>query len=255
MRRSVLFLVLFVGLLLSACNTRPENILSEKKMENILVDLFLFEGTAQLKNMPVGDTLKTKYYNQILQKHGLTQQQYDSSLMWYVKNSEEYMRLQNKVMARLETINQEIVAGKYERPIAPTDSLDSVSIQTHRREVFVSANQRAEKSLFKLSGKDVVAGDVLKIRFQVRIEGVSKKQRAESIVFVRYTDSTEQVKKHTFDLSQSPTLCYFELQTEPKKQIDSVSINLLNKPTTIEQNQRVYFYAISLQRIFNPYRK
>ncbi|MDR1679157.1 MAG: DUF4296 domain-containing protein [Prevotellaceae bacterium] len=101
--------VILISCVLAICvfsckdsETPPAGLLSAAQMRSVMIDLYLFEGSAQVKNIPAGDTLKNLYYSQILAAHGITQAQYDSSLVWFVERLPMYEALHKQVLDSLE---------------------------------------------------------------------------------------------------------------------------------------------------------
>lgn len=95
------FVVLSV--LLSACTVRPHNVLSSKEMENVLYDLHRTEGILQAKGYGYNrDEENAGYYEAVLRKHGVTQAQFDSSLVWYTDNPRRFDKIYPKVIDRLK---------------------------------------------------------------------------------------------------------------------------------------------------------
>jgi len=88
-------------LILTAC--RPKGILSSKQMENILVDLHTAEGVMQVAGYNYGHDEDVRgYYLVILEEHGTTQAQFDSSLVWYTAHPTIIDKLYPKVIERLQ---------------------------------------------------------------------------------------------------------------------------------------------------------
>ena len=84
----------------SACKSDEEKaVVSAHKMEAILYDYHLAQGLAQ---MHPGDALiMLKYQTSILEKHGVTQEQFDTSMAYYMRHAEQmhdiYERLSNRL--------------------------------------------------------------------------------------------------------------------------------------------------------------
>ncbi len=101
MRYSLYILSLFV-LLLTSCN-RPDGVLSAGKMEDVLYDIHRADGILYVKGYDRGKAEKAgKYYEVVLQKHGVTQAQFDSSLVWYTDHPKRFDKIYPRVLERLE---------------------------------------------------------------------------------------------------------------------------------------------------------
>ncbi len=113
LNRSVVSTTLFVVLILLAfasCS-RPEGVLSSSKMEDVLYDIHMADGVLAMKGYQSGhNTEGGKYYESVLQKHGITQAQFDSSLVWYTDNPQRFNKIYPKVITRLENTKSALLA-------------------------------------------------------------------------------------------------------------------------------------------------
>ena len=94
--------IVLIGLVLLA-GCRPKKVPSPKEMELILYDLHYTDGVLNEAGLLYGheDDMKA-YYAAALAKHGLTQAQFDSALVWYTNHSVQFEKIYPKVQARLE---------------------------------------------------------------------------------------------------------------------------------------------------------
>lgn len=96
---SVLSLAI-VLLLLPAC--RPKGVLTRSQMEDVLVDIHAAEGVLEEAGLAYGhDEAQRAYYNVVLRKHHITQEQFDSSLVWYTAHPQVFDKIYPKVQDRL----------------------------------------------------------------------------------------------------------------------------------------------------------
>ena len=87
---------LFVG-------CRPKGILHSGEMRAVLVDLHKTDGLMQVQNLTFGhDEVRNIYYAQVLEKHGITQAQFDSSIVWYTAHPVLFDKIYPKVQADLK---------------------------------------------------------------------------------------------------------------------------------------------------------
>ena len=76
--------VLLLATWLVACSKVPDDILSEKKMQAVQVDMQLAEAMINLDSKAFSDNArKEALYQSIFRKYDITQAEYDSSLIWY----------------------------------------------------------------------------------------------------------------------------------------------------------------------------
>lgn len=88
--------VLFVG-------CRPKGILSSGEMRAVLTDLHKTDGLIQMYGLNYGhEEVKNIYYAQVLEKHGITQAQFDSSIVWYTAHPVLFDKIYPKVQADLK---------------------------------------------------------------------------------------------------------------------------------------------------------
>ena len=95
--------LVIVCVLLAIVGCRPRNILSNREMRDVLYDLHRADGAIQVAGYNYShDQEVAGYYNAILEKHGITQAQFDSSLVWFTDNPQIFNKIYPRVTARLE---------------------------------------------------------------------------------------------------------------------------------------------------------
>jgi hypothetical protein len=223
-------------------------------MESVLFDLYLFDGTAQVKNIPFSDPEKTEYYQAILKKHHLTQSQFDSSLVWYSKKPESFMKMQDKISGRLKKMLSQIQSGKFKKPIAPNDSLDSVQIKNIPRDFTLLSNQK-EKPVFKFTDKELQQTQSLRISYLCSVQGNVNAYNIKFNSLICYTDSTRTSQSLSLILKKNVQQISFNLFPAKKKIIAYVKLNLLYPQKDFSSGQQAFLSNIKVLRIYNPYRK
>ena len=137
MSRCKLFIWLLLGsIILTACTMRPSNVLSKNKMVEVLYDLHKTDGVVFVKGYTYNhDDEQTKLYESTLQKHGVTQAQFDSSLVWYTDNPKRFNKIYPKVINRLQKeldsyawLDEQIKKKKLKPEDIPPYNLDSLSL-------------------------------------------------------------------------------------------------------------------------------
>ncbi|MCR5050408.1 MAG: DUF4296 domain-containing protein [Paludibacteraceae bacterium] len=100
--QNILILCLLAIVLIAVEGCRPRGVLSSRQMRRVLVDLHKTDAILQVYGYQYGhDSLENRYYAAILQKHGITQAQFDSSLVWYTNNPQIFDKIYPKVLADL----------------------------------------------------------------------------------------------------------------------------------------------------------
>jgi len=105
----VILLLLFV-LLLPTCR-KPAYVLSEKQMENLLFDIHIAE--AEISDNYINfrtDKQKQVLYTSVFEKHKITREQFDTSLVWYGKNLPKYLGIYDRLNVRYSILSDSITA-------------------------------------------------------------------------------------------------------------------------------------------------
>jgi len=99
--------LLFILLIGNGC--RPRSVLSEQEMIDVLYDLHRAEGIIHVSGHEWGDdSVGVRCYAAVLQRHGITQSRFDSSLVWYTDHPKVFDKLYPEVLSRLEADKQEL---------------------------------------------------------------------------------------------------------------------------------------------------
>ena len=82
---------------------RPHDVLSNREMRDLLYDLHRVDGAMQVAGYNYGHNEElASYYQSVLNKHGVTQAQFDSSLVWYTDNPQIFNKMYPNVIERLQ---------------------------------------------------------------------------------------------------------------------------------------------------------
>jgi hypothetical protein len=123
--------LVLTAILLSACSNRPSYVLSDKKMENILFDLYIAE--AEIKentSVFLNDSLrKQQMLHSVFEKHRVSEQAFDTSLVWYNANLDKYFKVIEKVTERYTILIEDLKKEK-DKLIAELTVRDTVFLYT-----------------------------------------------------------------------------------------------------------------------------
>lgn len=116
------------------------NVLNRDEMLAVTKDMLLTE--AYLRNQYQPDSVAMLYYQSVLEKHGISKQKYDSSLVWYGEHSHRLDRI-------YEEIEKDLIANKLELDTLYSDSVAMERIRFTPKEtlwkgpgrLFLSENQ------------------------------------------------------------------------------------------------------------------
>lgn len=228
--KSIAPLILFIGfaLFLSACDGPPKGVLNSNKMADVLVEMHKTDASLSEKGLTFSYySKKAPYYNYILKKYGISQAEFDSSLVWYTKNPQRFDNVYDNVISQLTALQKDIYKGKYH-------SIDSTEIGKikldiwNKRTRYVLTKDSARTRLdFEIKNDNLLFGDmyVLKMLLYIAREDSCTKQHI--VLRINYfngkTDSTYQVA-HNDGITRRYT---FRMPANKKLKIKSISGQLL----------------------------
>lgn len=104
-RSHIAILLALFAVMIVSC--RPEGIMSSRQMREVLVDLHKTEGAIQVAGVRY-DAYEERdmYYAQVLEKHGITQAQFDSSIVWYTAHPQFFNKIYPKVLKEIKEEEQ-----------------------------------------------------------------------------------------------------------------------------------------------------
>ncbi|NDV64345.1 DUF4296 domain-containing protein [Bacteroides sp. 224] len=93
---------LLLSFCLSGCKVkRPKEVISEKKMEDILYDYHIAKAMGEHVSY-TDNYKKTLYMEYVFKKHGTTGEVFDSSMVWYTRNTEILSKIYENVTDRFK---------------------------------------------------------------------------------------------------------------------------------------------------------
>lgn len=108
-RKSGMLLLLVVAAVVIGC--RPRGILHSWEMRRVLVDLHKTDALMQISGLQYGhEEAKNYYYAQVMDKHGITQAQFDSSIVWYTAHPQLFDKIYPRVLKQLQEEENEFLA-------------------------------------------------------------------------------------------------------------------------------------------------
>jgi len=250
--RFVLF-ACFSGLMLISC-VRPANVLSPKKMENLLVDMHKLEGTLGAlgfeNNNPVE---KREYYAAILKKYNVKQADFDSSLVWYTKHPKQFQRLYASVSVRMDSLNNEVLRHKY-HPIDSVHAVAEMSLWNKPiRHVFTKDSVRTSLN-FELKDQSLMTNDLYELSFIRRVAPADSSVQPFIVMYINYYNGKKDsifTKTYNDSITRKYSL---QLRARKNLKIKSVSGTLLGAKK-VKGKMNAYVDSIKVIRKYNPYRQ
>jgi len=107
----------FLSAFFTACDNRPFHVLSDKKMEAVLFDVYISQTIIDDNRVTFSDSArKADLLNTVFQKHKIDKAAFDSSLVWYSDNLDKYIKVNEKVMERYTKMAEDLKTQQFENP-------------------------------------------------------------------------------------------------------------------------------------------
>ena len=151
MKRKALYIVIAVGLL-SACGKKiPDDIIQPDAMESLLYDYHL--ASTMSTSLPYNENYKKEaYFDYVFKKHNVTEAEFDSSMVWYTRNSKVltdiYKNLQKRYEMEEEQMRSEL--NKRSGQISVSLSGDSVDVWSDRDLYWLTSSPLTNRLMFDL---------------------------------------------------------------------------------------------------------
>lgn len=118
---------LIVTTMVFSCQNRPSEVLSRKKMENLMYDMYIAEAIIDNDYQEfIEPEKKEALIAQVLKKHKTTEAHWDTSLSWYSDNIDVYIQINDSVKVRLkrnQTAIDELIEQKATKNIIDESKL------------------------------------------------------------------------------------------------------------------------------------
>lgn len=245
-----------------SCIDRPESVLSEKEMIDLLVDVHRSEGLLDLQS---GHAFSDEEFQQavmasVLVDHGVTRAQYDSSLMWYAKHLKLFVRVYSHVDEKLEDEAEywnQLVADSREFKIS--EAGDSVELWSINDYLVLDRPLRTAARFWEIpKDSNYLAGDTMRWTFDV--VKLAKGQKILASMSLRsdeddfeFTTSSYKDMMLTYPVGTAGLLIeedgtyQFDVVPEPDKHFGSLILNLnMLSPDTLQSP--TFLRDISLKR-------
>lgn len=202
--RKLLYLVLALLSLsvVASCIDRPDFVLEEEQMIDLLVDVHRAEGLLEMQQQQGAgfgsdlDTYQKEVIAAVLQKHGVSRSRYDSSLMWYAQHLKLLTRVYGHVDERLKEENEMWSLQVTEtRDFVSSMAGDSVDLWTLRDHLILDSRRYSDILFWEIpSDSNFVDGDTLRWQFTVRQLLPGQKVLA-SISLTKYEPTEEELRR------------------------------------------------------------
>ena len=110
-KKVILILIVFSSFACS--NNSREGVLSNNDFVEILVDLHIYDSMYDVRSSVLNaDNGSWELYTKVFEKHNCTIDDFKSSLKYYVNNPEEYNKVYDVVISKLQIMNDSLQVSK-----------------------------------------------------------------------------------------------------------------------------------------------
>lgn len=164
---SLVFLLLIA--IVSGCSKTPNGVLRKSDMADLLVDVYKGEAFIEASSGSyASDSMRKLVKQSVLLAHGVTQQQFDSSLMWYGKHIEDYVEVYKDVESKLSKEEDYVMAEARREGMATMAAGDSVDLWDDGAIRFISHGMSDSTMSFEfVPNSDFMKGDAYQWQFRM----------------------------------------------------------------------------------------
>ena len=102
-------LLLILATMFYSCQNRPNEVLSRKKMESVMYDMYIAEAIIESDYQDYNDPEKKEaLIDKVLEKHKISEARWDTSLSWYSDKIDVYLQINDSVKSRIKRKQNEI---------------------------------------------------------------------------------------------------------------------------------------------------
>lgn len=106
--KKLLYIVILTMFAICACDDRPKGVLSRGEMEDVLYDYHIAQGLIEQLPDSVREKVAQDYINAVYQKHDITEAQFDSSIVYYNRNTRDLLKIYDNLKERFGEASEAI---------------------------------------------------------------------------------------------------------------------------------------------------
>ncbi len=186
-----LLAILFTSVLLASCEVRiPSDVISKGKMTNLLYD---YHVAQQMASEMGGEMQEQRYVlvHKVFEKYGVTEAEFDSSMVWYSGNSkylvEIYEDIETRMKREMKQLGVDDVVDEYANLSESGDTAriwnrTNLWLRNNVRENILSFNIKADSSF--------LLGDTYLLRFNSKFVCLDNRREAYAMLSARYENDS-----------------------------------------------------------------
>lgn len=169
-----------------ACDRRPKGVLSDDSMVDLMVDLKLAETYAIQHPGDPADSLSTRLAASVLASHGVSRADFDSTVAWYGRHFDDYVKLSERMEKRLSQRQKDFLANDV------VSVSEGDNLWPYPQRITVSQAGASDGFSFSVDATEVKPGETLKWKMTLREGGAGK-----FLLGVEYADGTADYVSRT----------------------------------------------------------
>lgn len=221
---SFIVILMFIGIL-SGCKQSSDRRLTKSEMEDVLYDYHLAQYMTS--SLPYDQRFKAfTYIQSVFKKHGITEAQFDSSLVYYNRHTDDIKYIYDRVQKRLEAHDADLrlLSGNNDMRANFTLGGDTADIWSGPKMLVLRSNSFLNKEAFTINADtSFYINDYFKLVVDfdfIREDQNNTQNSLTACLAIHFMDgkSISNVKSSSFQ-------SHFELTLEPhdRKEIKSIS--------------------------------
>lgn len=171
-------------IILASCDGRGDDVLSKKKMEDVLFDYHIAQAMTYNLRSEQRD-LSDQYIASVFKKHGITEAVFDSSLVYYNRHQDQMSDIYKNLQRRYERLDATLqyTTGNHEMQTAYTATGDTAEIWTAQNLFILRPIPTSNIQTFTLRA-DTAFFQHDKFRFTASIDFIREDQNDQDVHLV-----------------------------------------------------------------------
>lgn len=152
---------------LSSCVDRPEGVLSDRKMVPVVADMILAEAYGK-ETLSENEMTRQALVEYVLKKHGVSHEEFDSTMAWYGRNDDAYYEM-------CDLVEKELAAKRRKTEGQTSIEEESSDLWPYSRQSMISVLSNSNAFDFSLPTTEVGRGERinLKLRMNNMVDGTA----------------------------------------------------------------------------------
>lgn len=249
-KKALYAIILSIAFITFACSNRPKEVMSKREMCSFLYDLHVLEGAIMTDNS-VSDREKAYYYHNLFEKHGISKAIFDSSVAYYTRDPKKFERIYLKVNQKIEDLQADVEAGKYQKYIPDSIRLRPDTIQIWHLDTcyFASFDSLKQQLQFSIKNQILLTKDVYLLTYYMRIHVKDTVDTASALLKIHYTGGLVDSLCHPILKDSLLKSYYFTFHAARNYEIDSLTGIFY----TQKENADTFHISIDSIKLFRKY--